>query len=54
MMQRGCIRLKVMQNTKDTNEDNSDIRFESQVFIKGEYEGIIHTCDNYMMKLLLM
>ena len=43
-----------MQNIKDTNEDNSNIRFESQVFIKGEYEGIIHTYDNYMMKLLLM
>ena len=32
-----------VQMTKD--QDNSNIQIESQEFIKGEYEGIIHTYD---------
>jgi hypothetical protein len=43
--------MKTCRVQKTENEDNSDIQFESQVFIKGEYEGIIHTCDNYMVTL---
>ena len=32
-----CRRLKM--------KTSQDIHIESQVFIKGEYEEIIHTCD---------
>jgi hypothetical protein len=36
----------MMQSVEEIeDEDNSNIQIESQVFIKGEYEGIIHTCD---------
>jgi hypothetical protein len=45
------VEYKRMKMRKTGNEDNSYIEFESQVFIKGEYEGIIHTCDNYMVPL---
>ena len=50
--------LKIQMQIKKTKDDvecrrlkmktSQDIQIESQVFIKGEYEEIIHTCDIWL------